>query len=108
MTAKIVNPHLEGDSFYWPGGPSGILLAHGFTATTAEVRPLARILLDQGYSVAGPLLPGHKTTLEEMNRCRWQDWAGAIETAYRQMAARCERVFVGGESMGGLLALYLA
>jgi carboxylesterase len=31
-----------------------------------------------------------------------------METAYAQMRTRCERVFVGGESMGGLLALYLA
>jgi len=103
----IMNPHLEGESFFWDNGPTGILLLHGFTATTAEVRPLAGALHAAGYTVAGPLLPGHGTTPEEMNRCRWQDWAGAAETAYQELAARCERVLVGGESMGGLLALFL-
>jgi carboxylesterase len=102
------NPHLEGESFYWPGGATGVLLIHGFTATTAEVRPLGQYLYARGYTVAGPLLPGHRTTPQDLNRCRWQDWAGAVELAYRDMAARCQRVFVGGESMGAVLALYAA
>ncbi|MEJ5308617.1 MAG: alpha/beta fold hydrolase [Anaerolineae bacterium] len=108
MTYTLVNPHLEGDSFFWEGGPVGVLLSHGYTATTAEVRLLGRFLHEHGYTVSGPLLPGHGTTPQEMNRCRWQTWAEAFESAYRDLAARCERVFVGGESMGGLLALYLA
>jgi carboxylesterase len=108
VLANIVNPHLEGDSFYWPAGPTGVLLAHGFCATTAEVRPLAGLLHQQGYTVAGPLLPGHKTTPETISRCRWQDWANALDSAYDHLAARCEQVLVGGESMGGLLALHLA
>jgi len=104
----IHNAHLEGEPFYWAGGPNGMLLIHGFTATTAEVRPLARFLCEQGYTVAGLLLPGHNTTPEDANRYTWQDWTRAIETAYREIAARCQRVIVGGESTGALLSLYLA
>jgi carboxylesterase len=107
-TTYLVNPQLEGDAFYWEAGPVGVLLSHGYTATTAEVRPIGRLLHEQGYTVAGSLLPGHGTTPYEMNRCRWEDWVAAFEVAYRRLATRCERVFVGGESMGGLLALYLA
>jgi len=108
MTYTLRNPHLVGDTFFWEGGPVGVLLSHGYTATTAEVRLLGRFLHERGYTVSGLLLPGHGTTPQEMNRCRWQTWAEAFESAYRDLAARCERVFVGGESMGGLLALYLA
>ncbi len=104
----IHNPHLEGDPFYWPGGPTGVLLIHGYTATTAEVRPLARYLCEHGYTVAGPLLPGHNTYPEDANRYTWRNWTHAIETAYREITARCERVIVGGESTGALLSLYLA
>lgn len=104
----IKNPQLEGEAFFWDNGPIGILLLHGFTATTAEVRPLARFLHTAGYTVAGPLLPGHGTTPQDLNRCRWQDWAGAAETAYQEITRRCEQVLVGGESMGGLLTLFLA
>ncbi|HOT93170.1 MAG TPA: alpha/beta fold hydrolase [Anaerolineae bacterium] len=108
MAYTLRNPHLEGTTFFWEGGPVGVLLSHGYTATTAEVRPLGHYLHERGYTVSGPLLPGHGTTPQEMNRCRWQTWADAFEAAYRDLAARCDRVYVGGESMGGLLALYLA
>lgn len=99
---------LPGEPFFWEAGPVGVLLSHGFTATPFEVRGLARFLYERGYTVLAPLLPGHGTTPEEMNRCRWQDWTAALEAAYRKLAARSERVFIGGESLGGLAALYLA
>ncbi len=102
------NPHLEGTSFYWEAGRTGVLLCHGFTATTAEVRILAQALLARGYSVAAPLLPGHGTTPQDCNRYTWEDWYASLEQAYHQLAARCQTLIVGGESTGALLALYLA
>jgi carboxylesterase len=102
------NPHLDGSSFYWEAGTSGVLLVHGFTATTTEVRLLAGCLHNHGYTVAGPLLPGHGTTPQDCNRYTWQDWYAAVEQAYQQLATHCTRVVVGGESTGALLALQLA
>jgi carboxylesterase len=99
---------LAGDAFFWQGGPVGVLLSHGYTATTAEVRLLARRLYEQNYTIAGPLLPGHGTTPQAMNGCRWQDWAATVKESYLQLAGCCEQVFVGGESMGALLALFVA
>lgn len=107
-STTIYNPQLEGDPFLWEGGPTGVLLIHGYTATTAEVRPLARFLYEQGYTVAGPLLPGHYTQPEDANRYPWRDWVRTVEESYRQLSARCQRVVIGGESAGALLALYLA
>jgi len=104
----LQNPHLEGDAFAWEAGPTGALLIHGFTATTAEIRPLARTLVGRGYAVAGPLLPGHKARPADVNRYRWQDWVQVVAEAYDRLAARCDRVFVGGESTGALLSLFLA
>ena len=104
----IRNPHLEGDAFFWRAGETGALLVHGFTATTAEVRLLGKYLHERGYTVSVPLLPGHQTTPHDMNRKRWQEWVDAVRDAYRELAAHCPRVFVCGESMGGLLALHLA
>jgi len=103
----IHNPQLEGGPFYWQGGPDGIVLIHGFTATVAEVRPLAERLHAAGYSVLAPLLPGHNTRPDDLNRARWQDWIATSESAYIQMKAACRRVVVGGESTGGLLSLWL-
>lgn len=109
MAVALVNRHLEGSTFEWAGRRDvGVLLCHGFTATTAEVRPLARRLYAQGYTVTAPLLPGHGTTPEDLNRSHWRDWTAALGAAYRDLAAKCERVFIGGESMGAMLALHVA
>jgi carboxylesterase len=104
----LVNPSLEGRSFFLEGGPVGVLLIHGFTATTAEVRPLANLLHEHGYTVSGPLLPGHRTRPEDLNRVSWRDWVAAAEDAYTELSKRCQRIIVGGESTGALLALNLA
>ena len=104
----IVNPNLEGKSFFFEGGPAGVLLIHGFTATTAEVRPLANFLHEHGFTVAGPLLPGHLTSPDDLNTVSWKDWVETADHAYAQIKEHCQVVFAGGESTGGLLALNLA
>jgi len=104
----LKNPHLPGESFFWEAGPRGVLLIHGFTATTAEVRLIAERLHSKGYTVSSPLLPGHRTSPKDANRYSWKDWVSSVESAYQEISSRCENVYVGGESAGALLALYLA
>jgi carboxylesterase len=107
-TSALHNPHLDGRPFFLEGGPVGVLLCHGFTATTVEVRDLAERLHAHGYTVSGPLLPGHGTTPEEMNRTRWREWLAHVEGEYHRLATLCDQVFVGGESTGAIIGLYLA
>jgi carboxylesterase len=38
----------------------------------------------------------------------WADWAGEVERAYGELAARCDRVVVAGLSMGATLVARLA
>ena len=105
---NLHNPHLDGDSFFWKAGPVGILLSHGYTATTAEIRPLALKFHEHGYTVAAPLLPGHGTKPEDLNRIHWQDWVHTGRESLQKLFETCKQVFVAGESLGGVLALYLA
>lgn len=105
------NPESEGGSFLWPGKQdqkTAIMLLHGFTATTVEVRPMAKFLNDQGYTVAGPLLPGHGVSPEELIYTRYTDWISAVNNTYLELERKYEHVFVLGESMGGLCTLWLA
>lgn len=104
----ILNPELDGNPFFWPGSKIGLLLIHGFTATTTEVRLLAYRFRSQGYTISAPLLPGHGTTPQDMNRRTWQEWVKHVEIAYIELQNQCDTVIVGGESMGALLALNLA
>lgn len=104
----LQHPELEGGPFYLEAGKTGVLLLHGLTATTAEVRPFAQYLYERGITVAGPLLPGHGTTPQELNRAKWKDWVESAEDAYQGLCLHCDKIMVAGESMGGMLALYLA
>jgi carboxylesterase len=96
------------DPFDYPGNSTGVLLIHGFTGSASEMRPMGQYLAAQGYTVIGPLLPGHGTDWQDMARRKWTEWADAVEQAYQTLKRRCRQVFVCGGSMGGLLTLYLA
>ena len=100
--------HLDPSPFFLEGGPVGVLLIHGFTGSPPEMRLVGDYLHERGLTVSGPLLPGHGTTVEDMNRCRWTDWTGRAEAALGDLQSRCETTFVGGLSMGSILTLYLA
>ena len=86
-----------------------MLLIHGYTGAPPEVRLVGDYLHQRGYTVSGPLLPGHGTTAQEMNHRQWSDWAGHVEGALADLQARCETLFVGGLSMGALFvcAIYI-
>ena len=86
----------------------GVLLSHGFTGSPASIRPWGQHLADLGYGVSVPRLPGHGTTWQELNTCRWDDWYGEITRAFDQLCLDHDAVVVGGLSMGGSLALRVA
>lgn len=88
--------------------PVGVVLIHGFSSTPYEIRYLGESLARGGFSVHAPLLPGHGTAMEELDRTPWQAWAGAVDRAVDLMARRCARVALVGQSLGGLLSLYTA
>jgi len=103
------NPQLDGKTKFLEGKKdAGLLLIHGFTATTVEVSWLASYFHQMGYSVATPLLPGHGTSPEDLNKTRYQDWIITVEESYQKLTKSCQKVIVGGESMGAVLSLYLA
>ncbi|MFC4030313.1 alpha/beta hydrolase [Streptomyces polygonati] len=90
------------------GGDTGVLLCHGFTGSPQSMRPWGEYLADRGLTVSVPLLPGHGTRWQDMQLTGWQDWYAEVDRELVALSARCSRVFVGGLSMGGALALRLA
>ncbi len=96
------------EGFRFDGGPVGALLCHGFTGTPQSLRPWGEHLAAAGLAVSCPLLPGHGTRWQDLNRTRWPDWYDAVEAAYDELARRCTTVFTMGLSAGGALALRLA
>jgi carboxylesterase len=97
-----------GAPFDLPGDDRGVLCVHGFTGSPYEMRYLGDRLHARGYSVLGPTLPGHGTTLDDLDATTWQDWAAAVDDSFEALRRRCRHVCVVGLSLGGLLTLYLA
>ncbi|MEC0612584.1 carboxylesterase, partial [Bacillus spizizenii] len=52
---KVVTPK----PFTFKGGDKAVLLLHGFTGNTADVRMLGRYLNERGYTCHAPQYEGH-------------------------------------------------
>jgi carboxylesterase len=106
MKRAFILPGAE--PFFFPGGATGCLLVHGFTGAPKEMRWLGEYLAKQGHSVLGVRLAGHATRPEDMIRNRWPDWLACVEDGWHLLSGTCDRIFVIGLSMGGMLALRIA
>jgi carboxylesterase len=96
------------EPFSIDGGPTGILLLHGFTGNPASMHPLGDWLGARGHAVECPRYPGHGTAWRDLGRHRWQEWEAEAERALDRLAAKTDSVTVCGLSMGGAMALHLA
>ncbi|WP_138442973.1 alpha/beta hydrolase [Sinomonas susongensis] len=86
----------------------GVAICHGFSGAPSSVLPWAEGLAARGFDVEVPLLPGHGTNWEDLERRQWREWAECFEDACSRVAARTDLLFVAGLSMGGALALRAA
>lgn len=99
------------EPFHLPGADGnevGIVLCHGFTGTTASMRPWGEALAAEGFEVSGPRLPGHGTSWQEANLTRWTDWYAELARAFDDLRGRHPYVVVMGLSMGATLTIRLA
>jgi carboxylesterase len=98
----------QAEPFFLSGSrETALLFIHGFTASPSELYPTARLIHELcGCSLSAPLLPGHGSTPRILNRTKWDEWYATVEKELHHLMANYERVFVGGLSMGGLLALH--
>ena len=94
--------------FLLEGDRRGVLLIHGLTGTPNEMRLLAKGLNHAGFTVYAMQLAGHCGDVEDLLATNWQDWYASVERAADHLLQRVDHLFVGGLSMGALLALKLA
>lgn len=104
---------LEGaEPFHSPGAgqqaDTAVLVLHGMTSSPQMVRPVADRLVDQGYAVSAPLLPGHGTTWRHMSKTRYADWLAVVVTALEDLREGHRTVVAFGVSMGGALVTDVA
>ena len=90
------------------GGPTGFLLIHGLGGTPVEMRFVGIGLARAGFTVSCPQLAGHCGSFEDLRATGWRDWYASVEEAHAELRKTCQKVIVGGLSMGAIMALHLA
>ncbi len=97
-----------GESFFMKGGSSGVLLIHGFTGLPVELFLLGEFLNRKGFTVLCMRLAGHGTDENDLMRTTKDDWFNSVLDGLAILRGACEKIFVVGHSMGGLLTLKLS
>lgn len=91
-----------------PNETTAVLLLHGYTGQSSDMRYLAERLHDIGLTVLVPRYPGHGTNRNDFLATDWRDWLRSAIDSYLDLSSKYESVMVGGLSMGGVIASILA
>ncbi len=96
--------------FFFEGNKIGIMIIHGGGGgTCADLKPLAEDLYKKGgYTISVPLLPGFGTKPEDLKNITIEEWKSALDDELTILKDKCDKIIVGGHSMGGILTLILA
>lgn len=94
--------------FFFENGKRAVLLLHGFTGTSADVRMLGRFLEKKGYTSLAPHYKGHGVPPEELIGTGPDEWWEDVISGYNQLKeAGYEEIAVAGLSLGGVFSLKL-
>lgn len=95
--------------FTFEAGPRAVLLLHGFTGHTADVRMLGRFLEKKGYTSHAPIYRGHGVPPEELIKSNPDQWWEDVQQAFQHLKELgYDEIAVAGLSLGGVLGLKLA
>ncbi|KQL40117.1 MULTISPECIES: alpha/beta hydrolase [Bacillaceae] len=94
--------------FTFEGGDRAVLLLHGFTGHSADVRMLGRFLEKQGYTCHAPHYKGHGVPPDELVHTGPEDWWKDVMEAYQFLKDKGhQKIAAVGLSLGGVFALKL-
>ncbi len=101
---KVARPQ----PFLFQEGKRAVLLLHGFTGTSADVRMLGRYLQKKGYTCYAPQYKGHGVPPEELIHTGPEDWWQDVLDAYDHLKTLgYDDIAVAGLSLGGVFSLKL-
>jgi len=91
-----------------PASKPPVLFLHGLTGAPGDLQIMTKHLRRVGYHVDTPMLPGHGLDEKGLLKTGWKDWLGAAERDLIRLTPDGGQAFVGGLSMGAVIALALA
>lgn len=83
----------------------GIILIHGLFDSPYGMAQLGQFFQRHCFLVYIPLLPGHGTVVGDLLAVNYHDWIDIINFSTIELAKKVKHVYLGGHSIGGLLAI---
>ncbi|KKI55093.1 Carboxylesterase [Staphylococcus equorum subsp. equorum] len=103
MQIKLPKP------FFFEKGNRAVLLLHGFTGNSSDVRQLGRFLQKKGYTSYAPHYEGHAAPPEEILKSSPFVWFKEALDGYDFLVEKgYDEIVVAGLSLGGCYALKLS
>lgn len=103
MQIKLPEP------FFFEEGNRAVLLLHGFTGNSSDVRQLGRFLQKKGYTSYAPHYEGHAAPPEEILKSSPFVWFKEALDGYDFLVEKgYDEIVVAGLSLGGCYALKLS
>ncbi|AXZ24058.1 carboxylesterase [Staphylococcus warneri] len=103
MQIKLPKP------FFFEEGKRAVLLLHGFTGNSSDVRQLGRFLQKKGYTSYAPQYEGHAAPPEEILKSSPYVWFKDVLDGYQYLVDQgYDEIAVAGLSLGGVFALKLS
>ncbi|PTI68058.1 carboxylesterase [Staphylococcus shinii] len=103
MQMKLPEP------FFFEEGNRAVLLLHGFTGNSSDVRQLGRFLQKKGYTSYAPQYEGHAAPPEEILKSSPFVWLKDALDGYDFLVEKgYDEIVVAGLSLGGCYALKLS
>lgn len=87
---------------------NAVLLFHGLTGSTFEMKKYAQHLHANGYDVFAYCLPGHGEDTCNIRCVNYDDWIEFAQEKFLFLKKKYKKVFLGGLCLGAVLALVLA
>jgi len=84
----------------------GVVLTHGLTDSSYQMRHLASFFQQNGFCVKVVLLPGHGTQPGDLLEVKWQEWAKTVAYGAYQVAEDADEIYLAGCSTGATLSVY--
>lgn len=91
-----------------------VVCLHGYTATPYEAKPIGKACFELGMDAVGPLMPGHgyKDVSDQKKHLsaemKVDNMLNAVRMEVQRARDHYNKVFLFGQSMGGVLTLIIA
>ncbi|MEQ8674354.1 MAG: alpha/beta fold hydrolase [Aggregatilineales bacterium] len=94
--------------FILNGDKGAVLLVHGFPGSPRDMRDIAELVHNHGWTAKAILLPGFGADIEHITDYTNKDWVATVHAQLLDLQRDHKRVILVGHSLGGAISVQVA